>query len=105
MIPQPIEGGRDGRRGARSAVDDVQLAWRLVERDRAVRPAHDDILDSGSDVADQVDPGLDGERHPLAQRFCVAADDVRVLVALEPDSVPRTVEEGLAVAFGLDRSA
>ena len=53
---------------------------------------------------DEVDPGLDREGHPLAKRLAVAGDDVRVLVAFEPDAVPGSVEERVAVALCLDRT-
>ncbi len=62
-----------------------------------VGAADDDVLDARAVLADQVDPGLDREGHPLAKRLAVAGDDVRVLVALEADAVPGPVEEGVAI--------
>ena len=62
-------------------------------------PQTDDVLDPGAVFADEVDPGLDREGHPLAKRLPVAGDDVGVLVAFEADAVAGPVEEGLAIAL------
>src|SRR6188472_2765734 len=90
MIPQPARSATwrrvpDRRPG--SAVDDVQVARRFVERDRAIRAADHDVLDAGPVLAHEVDPGLDREGHPFAERLAVAGDDVGVLVAFETDPV------------------
>src|SRR3954452_11595548 len=87
------------RRGPRSAADDAQLAGLVVEDDRAVRAADDDVLDPGAVAPREVDPGLDAEGHPGLERLAVAGDEVRLLMALEPDSVTRPVEEVLLVAL------
>ena len=50
MIPQARVETRPRRRSG-SAVDDVQLARRLVEHDRAVRAADDDVLDARAVLA------------------------------------------------------
>src|SRR6476620_11817467 len=88
-----------------SAVDDVQPARGLIEHDRAVVAADRDVLDPGAVLAGQVEAGLDAERHAGPQRQLVPGHEVRILVALEADAVSRPMEEALAVAFGLDRSA
>src|SRR3954447_2275093 len=102
MIPQAAsdEAVRPSR--PFSAVDDVQVSRGLVERDRPVLAAHDDVLDTRSVLADQVDPGFDREGHPDSKRLAVAGDDVRILVTLETDAVPRPMEEGVAVALRFD---
>ena len=72
--PDDTAGRRSAARGRRrSAVDHVQLARRLVELDRAVRPAHDDVLDPGAVLAREVDPGLHGEGHARPQRLRLPA--------------------------------
>src|SRR6478609_470150 len=100
-----VSAARSRARRRGSAVDDVQLARRFVERDRAVRAADHDVLDPGAVFADEVDPGLDREGHPLAKRLPVAGDDVGVLVAFEADAVTGPVEEGVAIALRLDRAS
>ena len=50
-------------------------------------------------------PGSIEKAIPSRSGSRVAGDDVRVLVALEPDAVAGPVEERLAVALGLDRAA
>src|SRR5687768_2509244 len=67
MIPQVPT---DAVRG--SALDDVQVAGRLIEQDRSVFPADDDVLDAGAVGAGEVDPGFDAEGHAGAQREVVA---------------------------------
>ena len=63
---QPRMSLRDGA-GGRSAVDHPQLARGLVEHVGTGGTADHDVLDPGTEAATQVDPGLDAERHPLAQ--------------------------------------
>ena len=54
---------RSSRSRAASAVDDQQVAGQLVEDDRPVLAADDDVLDPGAVPALEVDPGLHAERH------------------------------------------
>ena len=84
-----------GRHVARQPSTTYELARRLVEHDRPVLAADDDVLDPGAVLAREVDPGLDAEGHPGTQRQVVARDDVRVLVPLETDAVPSPMEERL----------
>src|SRR4029079_2441538 len=77
MIPQPAgEKAEPPPARGSSAVDDVQLARGLVEPDGAIRAADHDVFDPGAVFLDEVDAGLDRERHPLAKRLVVAGDDV-----------------------------
>src|SRR5215208_2744241 len=92
MIPQP------DRRP--SAGDDVEVAGSLIQHDRTVGAAHDDILDSRSVPPRNIDPGLDTERHPGGERFVIAGHEVWILVSLEADPVAGPVEEILAVSLG-----
>ena len=108
MIPQAGRSKPD-RRSGRGDRRQPPTTWRSrdtsLSDDRAVGAAHDDVLDAGAVLADEVDPGFDREGHPLPQRLAVAGDDVRLLVALEPDPVTGPMEERVAVALGLDRIA
>ena len=47
-------------------------------------------------------PGSTLKAMPAAQRLVVAGDEVRLLVALEPDPVAGPMDERLAVALGVD---
>src|SRR6185295_6800107 len=76
-----------------------------IEHDRAGVTADRDVLDPGAVLAGQVDAGLDAEGHAGPQPELVPGYEVRILVPLEADAVARPMEEALAVAFGLDRSA
>ena len=49
------------------------------------------------ELASHVYAGLDGERHPGGQPSLVAGDDVRLLMHIEADAVPRSVNEELAI--------
>src|SRR3954454_22355674 len=105
MIPRwrrPSPGTRAGRA---SAPDDEQVSRGQVENVRTVLATHDDVLDPGAVPPLDVDPGLDAERHPDPERLRVPGHDVRVLVALEPDPVPRAMEEARSVAGLADRVA
>src|SRR5262245_65022403 len=99
----------DGTRLARSspaagplAVDHAQGPGRVVQHDGTVGTTDDDVLDPGAIAAREVDPRLDAECHPRAERLVVAGHQVRVLVALEADSVPGPVDERLAIALAVD---
>ena len=50
-------------------------------------------------------PGSTLKAMPGSQGQVVAGDQVRILVPLEPDPVPGPMEEGLAVALGVDPGA
>src|ERR671916_3122018 len=71
-----------------SAGEDDELTRALVERGDAVVGADDDVLDPGAAAAGQVDPRLDGERHPRLQRQGVARDDVGGLVGVPAHALP-----------------
>src|SRR5687768_381696 len=90
---------------ARSALDDVQLARRLVEHDRPVLATDDDVLDAGTVLAREIDARLHAEGHAGPQGQIVAGNQVRILMPFEADPVPGSMEERLAVALGLDPGA
>src|SRR5215207_3160025 len=77
----------------RSAGNDEELAGGLVEGDGTRLATHDDVLDARPVAALEIDPGLDAERVARLHRLAVARDEVRLLVALEPDAVPGAMEE------------
>src|SRR5437016_9853390 len=65
----------------------------------------DDVLDAGAPPPGHVDAGLDREGVAGHERLTVAADEVRVLVLLEPDAVPGSVDEIGSVAALVDEAA
>src|SRR4051812_22613525 len=76
-IPGPRRGSRalpgaSARGLPSSAGDDVQVARRLVEGDRAGIAADDDVLDSGPVAAVEVDARLDAEGRPDPERLRVS---------------------------------
>ena len=107
MIPQG--GARlPRRRSARAAAQPGttrQFARCLVEHDRAILAAHDDVLDAGPVFTGVVDPRLDAECHAGREWHVVAGDEVRILVSVEADAVARPVEERLTVAGRVDHRA
>src|SRR5205814_5362510 len=84
---------------------DHQLGRQGVEPVHAVGGADHDVLDAGAVAAFEVHAGLDGEGHARFQRERVAGDDVRRLVAVEPDAVPGAVQEVPTVAGPGQRTA
>src|SRR3954471_17049135 len=86
-----------------SALDDAQLERRSIEQIHALGGADGDVLESNAIAPFEVDPRLDAEGHPRLERRGVAVDEVRVLVAVEPDPMAETMQEGLAVATRFDR--
>jgi hypothetical protein len=77
----------------------------MIEDFGGAGAAHYDVLEPHSPAAGEVDAGLHAERHAGCERRGVAGHDVRVLVDLQADAVPRAVGEVLAVAGGRDDAA
>src|SRR5438067_2065972 len=88
-----------------SAVHDDQPVVDVVERLRPLGAGDDDVLDARTVAARQVDPRFDRKGVPRGQRVAVAADDVRILVLLQPDAVAGAMDEVLAVAAVVDDAA
>ena len=97
-------------RGCGSALLDL-----LLDHDDLVRVAaqlprpglleRDDVLEARAEAVGEVDAGLDREDVARDERLCVAGDDERLLVLVEPDAVAGAVEEVLPVArIGDDRT-
>src|SRR5690606_24613481 len=86
----PLRGGAPS--------DDDQVPGGDVEPVGARLGADDDVLDARAVGPGQVEAGLDGEGEAGLQRFSVAGDDVRVLVAFDADAVAGAVDEVVAVA-------
>ena len=104
---------RDGPRGdgharghagasALSQATTPELARRGVQRLDAVVGDHDDVLDPNAELAVEVDPRFDAERHPGFEHRVIARRRVRRLVHLEADPVPGPVDEPIAEPGGLD---
>src|ERR1043165_6832523 len=85
--------GRRSRRSAARSPDHGEVAGRFVEALGAGLGGDDDVLDAGAAPAGKVDAGFDREGVARRQRGGVARDEVRVLVFLEADAVPRPVDE------------
>src|SRR6266508_4054442 len=110
--PAVLEGldgarARDRQAGALggSALDDVQVERGLVQADRPVRAARDDVLESSAIPTIDVDAWFDAECHSGPKRLCVARDQVRLFMAFEPDPVAGAMGEIPAVALGEDDRA
>src|SRR5579864_7045476 len=91
--------------GPGSGVDHGQAVVDMVERLRTGVVGHDDVLDPGAEAAGQVDAGLDREGVAGRDRLAVPADQVGVLVLLQPDTVAGAVDEVRPVAALLDDAA
>ena len=108
MIPQPARSATR-RRAPDPPQDQPSTTYRSRDASlSAIGPSGPQTTMSSMRApysSDEVDPGLDRERHPFPERLAVAGDDVRVLVALEADPVPGPVEERLPEALRLDRVA
>src|SRR4051812_4185792 len=88
-----------------SATDDEQVARHLVERIGAVGGANADVLDARAVSPFDIDAGFDAERVADLERLVVARDHVWILVALEPNTVARAMDEQLAHARISDHRA
>src|SRR5258706_9339053 len=62
-----------------------------------VSPDDRDVLDPDPEPAREVDAGLEREGHPRLEELIVAAHEIRMLVAVETDAVPETMDEEVAV--------
>src|SRR5688572_31803056 len=87
-------------------VDDRECMIRLVQRLGAAILAEDrDVLDADAEPTRDIDAGLDREGHAPFEGLVVAAHEIRMLVAVEPDAMPGAVDETLAVSGFVDHAA
>src|SRR4051794_40975675 len=81
-----------------SATDDEQVARHLVERIGTVGGANADVLDARAVSPFDIDAGFDAERVADLECVVVARDHEWILVALEPNTVARAMDEQLTHA-------
>src|SRR5215218_723513 len=99
--PVPCASGRRHSSPPFSGVEEV-FARAQVHRFRSFPPEVDYVLVPDPEAALQIDPGLDAEHVADLQRLPVAVPQIGLLVHLEPEAVPRPVQECVPVAGLLD---
>src|SRR5437588_452877 len=87
----------------RTLPDDGEGVVGAIERANGTVVIDDrDVFDAHTEATRQVDTGFDRERHARLEPLAVPANEVRMLVPVEADPVPRPVDEELPVPRLLD---